>query len=95
MMWYVLWKTACSAWPAATGKYESYGACWGSAAAPAHWSCAECSWAAAAPAPAAPLRLDWLDVEMGDMLSSVSVGVARPSYDADDVPGLFPLLETT
>lgn len=39
-------------------------------------------------------RLDWLDVDMGDMLSSVSVGVERPSYDDEPFAlyGLFPLL---
>ena len=48
-----------------------------------------------AAAAAAPLTLEWLDVEIGDMLSSVSVGVASPSYvDAEDgtLAGLFPLL---
>ena len=42
------------------------------------------------------LTLDWLDVEMGDMLSSVSGVVDRPSYDdaPDIVPEWFPLLAT-
>lgn len=35
--------------------------------------------------------LDWLDVEMGDMLSSVSVGVDKPSYDDEPPVMVFPL----
>ena len=38
---------------------------------------------------AAPM-LDWLEVEMGDMLSSVSVGVDRLSYD-EGLLDVFPL----
>ena len=66
-----------------TGKYESYPAadCAIVAAAPGHCSCI--------PAAFAPM-LDWLDVEMGDMLSSVSVGVDRLSYD-EGLLEVFPL----
>ncbi len=48
--------------------------------------CSWCSWFCP--------RLDWLDVDMGDILSSVSVGVESPSYDDEPFAlyGLFPLL---
>lgn len=50
-----------------------------------------CSWIWVCP------MLDWLDVDMGDMLNSVSVGVESPSYDDEPLAlyGLFPLLATT
>lgn len=48
-----------------------------------------CSWSDAA------LTLDWLDVEIGDMLSSVSGVVESPSYDgaAGIFVALLPLSE--